>query len=371
MNAFTFWLDEPKLHQSTLYLPSLPPEYEPQMLGTILHSNYGPWRHLVDIERLEASMRTLAEHWVPFDVRPARQPVPTLFSPSHAHENPAPPPRTCSRSRPFIRVEPESVLDPSKVLPALRADLTIIQEAAKTYSNTLSRHLGLDLNFLEHMTDLNSNVEKEKTVFASCHKSQCSGPAEVHLKYKEYTRNETVYRLYVQNREDWLKLVVDAQNICLKNLVVSVVKAENAVSFLVEMAKNERIGEGRVFEVGAMLFYHMLVFMGEETDEHPLTRKFFHSCVDVLGQYFVAHQPKQCGSLLDICLNNQRAVPVLLPHFTPNVVPREFLRMYRKIQQSLLVSCSSVLVCVHCMVINGTSLLTSNRWTIPVGCSPC
>ena len=167
---------------------------------------------------------------------------------------------------------------------------------------------------------------------------QCAGPAEIRLRFKEFTRNEGTYRNYVQNREEWEKLLSTTQKANLTKLVTAVVKCEAAVSTLIEELKKPDGQHDRVLQVGSLLFYHILVYMGDETDEHPLTRKFFHSALEVLGQYFVANQAKQCGSLLETCLNNQRSTPLLISHFTPNIVPGEFLNMYRRVQHSLQVS---------------------------------
>ncbi len=41
-----FWLDEPRLHDASLYLPALPLQYEPDRLLTIFH-NDKVLRHLL------------------------------------------------------------------------------------------------------------------------------------------------------------------------------------------------------------------------------------------------------------------------------------------------------------------------------------
>jgi len=33
--SFKLWLEEPKIHEANLYLPSLPPQYECEMLGRV------------------------------------------------------------------------------------------------------------------------------------------------------------------------------------------------------------------------------------------------------------------------------------------------------------------------------------------------
>ncbi|XP_055355114.1 ectopic P granules protein 5 homolog [Paramacrobiotus metropolitanus] len=336
MNAFSFWMDEPKLHQSSLYLPSLPSEYEPELLGSILSARCAPWIQFVDLQSMFATMRSQAEHWIPFDVHVPRRRSMGLISPTRMQECPMNPPSTYSNQAPFEPVDLHVLMDPSRVVPLLRPDLTVIEGSAKSYSTTVSEHVGLDMTFLEMITEVNSNVDREITVLVACRKGQCSGPAEIALRFREFVRNEAVYRGYVQNRENWGKVVAVAQNISLKKVVTAIVRFEAAVSELIRLNNTLDSKENeKVREVGAMLFYHILAYVGDESDEHPLARKFFHSCVEILGQYFVANQSVQCGSLLETCLNNQKAVPMLLPHLTPNIVPSQFLGMYRKIQQRL------------------------------------
>ncbi|OQV20756.1 Ectopic P granules protein 5-like protein [Hypsibius exemplaris] len=330
VRAFALWMDEPKIHHANFYLPSLPREYQPEMLSTVLNAHSEPWSHFVDIQTVYASMRQQAEHWLPFEVRPVRRRSGLLSSPIRGLDTPLGPPSTYPAASPFVPVDASSLFDPSKILFALRPDLTTIQEAAKAFVNRVVEHGSLDGYFLELIAELNTNVEKHVTVYPTCHKSQCSGPAEIELSFKEFSRNDAVHRAYLQNREEWNNMVLRAQKIDLKPLVTSVVRFEKAISLLINSTKT--CSPARVAEVGAVLFYHMLVFIGQESDEHPLTRKFFHSCVDVLGQNFIANQKAQCRPLLDTCLNNPLAIPMLILHFTPNIVPQEFLLMYKKSQ---------------------------------------
>lgn len=41
--AYALWLEEPLLQEASLYLPALPPQYEPRLLATILHADHAPW----------------------------------------------------------------------------------------------------------------------------------------------------------------------------------------------------------------------------------------------------------------------------------------------------------------------------------------
>ena len=36
--TLSFWLDEPRLHDASLYIPLLPPQYQPQLLASIFQN---------------------------------------------------------------------------------------------------------------------------------------------------------------------------------------------------------------------------------------------------------------------------------------------------------------------------------------------
>ena len=122
--AFSCWIDEPKLHQANLYLPSLPSGYEPELLSTVFSSNSLPWTHFVDVQTIYLSMRIQAEHWIPFDIRLPRRHVALLSSPTRNQESPLPAPSAFSRAPSFVPVDEKYLFDPSKVLFTLRPDLT-------------------------------------------------------------------------------------------------------------------------------------------------------------------------------------------------------------------------------------------------------
>ena len=109
-------MDEPKLHHANLYLPSLPPEYQPELLNTILNSNSEPWLHFVDVQCLYTSMRTQAEHWLPFEVRSRPRRASNLSSPIRCQDSPLPAPSTLPAAPPFVPVDTKSLFDPTKVI---------------------------------------------------------------------------------------------------------------------------------------------------------------------------------------------------------------------------------------------------------------
>ena len=173
MNAFSFWMDEPRLHHPNLYLPSLPAEYEPELLGGVIHTHSYPWLHFVDIPVVFAQMRVQAEHWLPFEIRTFTPHVFNLSSPTRIKDCPVGPPGSNFSSPPFTPVDVGSLVDLSRALPALRPELSLIQESAKVYCAGVSHHVGLDMNFLEFLVDVNYNTEKETVTYTSCHKGNC------------------------------------------------------------------------------------------------------------------------------------------------------------------------------------------------------
>ena len=56
-------MDEPRLHDSSLYLPALPAEYEPARLKTVVQGDAAPWNHLVDWRSVADDMHKLTSQW--------------------------------------------------------------------------------------------------------------------------------------------------------------------------------------------------------------------------------------------------------------------------------------------------------------------
>ncbi|XP_054283200.1 ectopic P granules protein 5 homolog [Macrosteles quadrilineatus] len=62
--TFSLWLDEPRLHESGLYIPALPLQYNPYKLSVITSAaEQNPWYEYVDYDTVKASQNASIEQW--------------------------------------------------------------------------------------------------------------------------------------------------------------------------------------------------------------------------------------------------------------------------------------------------------------------
>ncbi|KAL3265467.1 hypothetical protein HHI36_009671, partial [Cryptolaemus montrouzieri] len=62
-NAYELWLEEPRLHESNLLLPSLPPQYEANLLFHIIQGDAKPWYEYIDYKRVKQEQQECIRIW--------------------------------------------------------------------------------------------------------------------------------------------------------------------------------------------------------------------------------------------------------------------------------------------------------------------
>ncbi|KAL3851894.1 hypothetical protein ACJMK2_015591, partial [Sinanodonta woodiana] len=61
--TFQLWLDEPRLHDASLYLPALPPQYQSDRLLQVFQNQIIPWLEFLPFELIKGELSALALEW--------------------------------------------------------------------------------------------------------------------------------------------------------------------------------------------------------------------------------------------------------------------------------------------------------------------
>ena len=157
-SSLCYWLDEPRLHDASLYLPALPQSYEAARLKTIIHDDHTPWLELVNWYPLRAELTQLTADWQRVVAagsdhaaaaftqlescgKTAQQRILERLA-SSDDKLPAP---ALPEVRPAVPEISDTVLyDKQGLLFSLRADFAALCDCAKLYHNQVSMLWDMD-----------------------------------------------------------------------------------------------------------------------------------------------------------------------------------------------------------------------------------
>ncbi|PNF33681.1 hypothetical protein B7P43_G12333, partial [Cryptotermes secundus] len=204
--TFGLWLEEPRLHEPSLFLPALPPQYNSNKLAALLQGNVTPWFEYMDYTKVREDQCAALQEWevTHFRTEDHRLKVPVLANAEdstepdkrilkrlQSYDSPVPPPPL----RPVKPVMPvvtnEMLCNRGTVLDSLKTSFKTLLDYALSYSLHVSEHTALDCNFLELVPQLYRDVELEVVLHAACdsephtrrgNATYCAGPAAIRLK---------------------------------------------------------------------------------------------------------------------------------------------------------------------------------------------
>lgn len=218
--TLNLWLEEPRLQESGLYIPALPPQYMTQKLIVLMQGdqvilikrfisiektffiNYiltmltllqNPWFEYVDFWSAQQSQLEAVQEWeqicfrdpdnqyqkstfVPPILLEIADPLERIFKRLDTYEHPVSPPLLSSNNNLFTSVSRENLYAPETVVTLIKPHLKIILDYAQTYNLLVSEHTAIDCNFLELIPTLYREIENYITLHALC------DPAPVHQK---------------------------------------------------------------------------------------------------------------------------------------------------------------------------------------------
>ncbi|GFO21233.1 ectopic p granules protein 5 homolog [Plakobranchus ocellatus] len=345
--TYSLWLEEPRLHDANLYLPALPPQYEAVRLNQVFQGFMGPWLEFVDLDGIQYNLSCLAADWrkrltgAATAVKLHRRE--TTAEPENAtqriirrlgrYDTPKPPPPLQTIQSPVTPINPTILHDQDALVHLIRADLDIITRFTKIFSTRQAQHCALDNTFIELIPQLYMNVAKTVTLTAPCKSKvnplhRCTNPAVLPVKIYEAEIQEQPRRQMDENRVEYKQVMIEALLPTPPNFVMAVVHTENAITMLIKQSQQQD-NRSKFNPTACLLFFTMTEMVCEDTNLYPPSKQFFTSCIEVLGQHFVSHDPDQVSSVLQLCLDRPHVAGLASPHFVPNICSnRCLLDMY-------------------------------------------
>ncbi|XP_054630458.1 ectopic P granules protein 5 homolog [Dunckerocampus dactyliophorus] len=357
--VFAVWLDDETLQKQEVYLPSLPPEYEPHRLAQVMQQQQELWLEYVNHERLQYDRKEVLSLWEKVQSEPsflqAQNPSFTdytslsnakerILSNLQKHPVPQPAPDLQHLKIPVPEVPNICLSDSKAAAELLQQDLNILQDQARIAVSREAQQVAMEQELLESLPLLYKNRPEQVTMTLECKGKggqPCQGPANITVTCESIQRQEAVQTQITSLRRDIKNLQTDAMAPPPQSLAQAAVHTENFITALVNMYKSQK--SPSVQHVGVSAFYQVVSFVCEDTLRHPPTRQYLTSCVEILGQVFIQGNPEECGRVLKTILEHRHLCPLISSFFTPNAAPAELVFLYQDVVTSLHLDSADVI----------------------------
>nr|XP_039269847.1 ectopic P granules protein 5 homolog [Styela clava] len=334
--TFGVWLEEEKLHDDHLYLPSLPSHYEPDLLATIRTQNKTIWTQYINFSEISDEIKQVNKKWNNFHTHNFK-PFPSHSSSLSIHAT------SCQRITQLLRqFESPLNLDPSlasaidfpilvdqlisstpeTLVGDIEQDVKSVLTHAQTFADSKTKLENFNRNYLELLPDLYTNEEQRKLVKVECQSAfspthRCAGPAQFPLSFLEKSMNDIASENLKKNRASYREIISVLTNPdTSQDFSYSAVHLITVVQALLKKAQSSD-NDKALFENGAKLFYNLADLNSDERWKCPPTRHLLITCIDMLGQVFIYGQPDQAVTLLEQMLKRPETAALLSAHFSP------------------------------------------------------
>ncbi|KAM7416416.1 hypothetical protein PAMA_018465 [Pampus argenteus] len=357
--VFAIWLDDETLQKQEVYLPSLPPEYEPHRLAQVMQRQQELWLEFVDQERLQYDNKEVLSLWEKVQSEPTFLPAQNtgftdytslsnarerILSNLQKHPVPCSAPELQRQKAPVAEVPTVCLTDSKAAAELLQQDLSILQEQARIAVARECQQVVMEQELLESLPLLYKNQPEQVTMVLECKGKggqPCQGPANINATCERVQRQEAVQTQITSLCRDLKRLQTDSITPPPQSLAQAAVHTENFITALVNMYKTQK--SPAVWHVGVSVFYQVVSFVCEDTLRHPPTRQYLSSCVEILGQVFIRGNAEECGRVLKTILEQRRLCPLISPFFTPNAAPNQLVFLYQDVVTSLHLDSADVI----------------------------
>ncbi|KAK2837340.1 hypothetical protein Q5P01_014552 [Channa striata] len=358
--VFAVWLDDDTLQKQEVYLPTLPPEYEPHRLAQVMQRQEELWLEYVDQERLQYDVKEILSLWEKVQNEPtflqAQNPSFTdytdisnarerILSNLQKHPVPHPAPELQHQKAAVAEVPSICLTDSKAATDMLQKDLSVLQDQARIAVAREAQQVAMEQELLESLPLLYKNRQEQVSMALECKGKggqPCQGPANITVTCERVQRQEAVQTQITSLRRDIKKLQTDAMAPPPQSLAQAAVHTENFITALVNIYKVQK--SPAVQHVGVSAFYQVVSFVCEDTLRHPPTRQYLSSCVEILGQVFIQGNAEECGRVLKTILEQRRLLcPLISPFFTPNAAPDQLVFLYQDVVTSLTIESADVI----------------------------
>ncbi|XP_066590073.1 ectopic P granules protein 5 homolog isoform X2 [Prorops nasuta] len=367
--TLSLWLEEPRLQESGLYLPALPPQYMSQKLILLVQGDRNPWLEYVDYYSVQQIQQANVEEWQRTCLRvPESQnqkssytatspiepsdPLERIFRRLSTYEQPVSPPSLNKNAHVISSISRDSLYSSYTLISSVKPHLKVILDYAQTYNLMVSEHTAVDCTFLELVPTLYRESENIVTLHALCDPApssqrrsrsgtppivHCAGPAVIRIKVTEAHVSDGVDQMITQNRAEYENLLVKASQPPPSKVTQGCVFVDYIIALLEHELNICRTSENnitlhKVQESGVKLFYHLVEFYSEDAALCPPTKQLITTCLEKLGQLFISGEESQGPQLLSTILQRPTLGGLLGPHFTPVAGGAStFLQMYQTV----------------------------------------
>ncbi|CAL8347833.1 unnamed protein product [Lota lota] len=349
--VFAVWFDDETLHKQEVYLPSLPPQYDPHRLAQVMQRHQELWLEYVEQERVQFDQREVLSLWEKELSEPTFLHNQNLgftdYSSLHSareriltnlqkHPAPGPPPALQQHAAPVAEIPGACLTDRKAALQLLELDLRVLQTQARVAVAREAQQVALEQELLESLPLLYKNRPEQVTMSLECRGKggqPCQGAANITVTCECVQKQEAVQTQIVSLHADIKKVQADAVAPPPQSLAQAAVHTENFITALVNLYKVQQ--SPAVQQVGVCSFYQVVSFVCADTLRHPPTRQYLSSCVEILGQVFIQGTAAECSRVLTAILEQRRLCPLISPFFTPNAAPNQVVSLYQDVVTSL------------------------------------
>uniref|UniRef100_A0A672I8V7 Ectopic P-granules autophagy protein 5 homolog (C. elegans) n=1 Tax=Salarias fasciatus TaxID=181472 RepID=A0A672I8V7_SALFA len=337
--VFAIWLDDETLQKQEVYLPSLPPEYEPHRLAQVMQRQQELWLEYVDQERLQYDEKEVLSLWEKVQSEPVflqtQHPGFTdytsltkerILSNLQKHPVPRSAPELQQLKAPVAEVPASCLSDSKAAAELLQQDLSILQEQARIAVAREAQQVALEQELLESLPLLFKNQPEQISMPLVCKGKggqPCQGAANITFTCESVQKQEAVQTQIASLRRDIKKLQTDAMAPPPQSLAQAAVHTENFITSvaLVNMHKAEK--SLAVQQVGVSAFYQVVSFVCEDTQ------------TQMNPPVFIQGNAEECGRVLEAILEQRHLCPLISPFFTPNAAPNQLVFLYQDVVTSL------------------------------------
>ncbi|EDV29695.1 uncharacterized protein TRIADDRAFT_52361 [Trichoplax adhaerens] len=303
--TLALWLEEPRLHDTSLYLPSLPIQYNPELLGRLYNKTGELWLEYVDLtaiyEDVYNNIRSWLLQYAPFTLASKFE----LSSSSHSgreepltrinlrlrcYEASQPPPEVKETIEPFAVLPRNLFENDQQLLSALKSDFRIIVESSQEFSTRVAALNSSDIEYLNLLPNVYHNAPSTVTVNVPCNNwlrgtADCKGPAQLTFDFQAKHEREEVSRQIQANREGYERLSKFFVTPVSEILCHAAARIELVISNLVKefSIANTDTGRRKICSSASSVFYAIVAMLDNDTKTYLPIERFLNSCIQTLG----------------------------------------------------------------------------------------
>ncbi|KAI5698317.1 hypothetical protein M8J75_005068 [Diaphorina citri] len=365
--SYVLWLDEPRLLEPCLYLPALPPAYDPNRLAGLVqnttstsvqvywyeYANYVGIKadHMSMLTELSATQNRLYMKKPKAGVMGASKEVvghrerivkrlssyetSKKLTKLPTHEN-----------KLSTAINKEIILNKEIMLATLKSNFNHIVEYSDVYRMQLLETKSLNEQYKSLLRTLYMDVKNEVVLNAACDVDttsasqnerylNCAGPAVIRIRVNESKLNTSVEHILKQNRMECECLLKGLMIAPPNTISLSTIYIHNFINVLIkEYNEVKLIGDYKLIhtikQTSICLFYEFLdIYIHHDYIYLPIVH-IFNQYVDSLAQVFIRDTEDECYHLLKLMLHHSsKLYEMLHKHFHPlHSSTRKYIEMY-------------------------------------------